>query len=196
MGQVAIHLVGGDMVEAERRLANLVQTVPVGAGRFQQHVGADDIGFDEIGRAGNGAIDVALGRQMHHGIGLMGGKHPIQFGAVADIDLLEGITLAARDLSQGFQVACIGQLIEVDNRILGVTNYMANYSRTDKTGAAGYKDLHGKGSRLQSNEKERFLVRVCYCVSIWFFLHRVQYKVIALRSQMLEPTQQYWFGGV
>ncbi|MNR30379.1 hypothetical protein D3C85_1478320 [compost metagenome] len=94
MGQVAIHLVGGDMVEAEGPLAHLVQTIPVGASCFQQHVGADDIGFDEIGRASDGAIDVALCRQMHHGIRLVGGKDAIQLGAVADIYLLERITSA------------------------------------------------------------------------------------------------------
>lgn len=40
-------LVGGDMVEAEGRLAHLVQTVPVGAGRLKQSVSTDDIGFDK-----------------------------------------------------------------------------------------------------------------------------------------------------
>ena len=115
VGQVAIHLVGGDMVEAERRLARLVQAIPIRTSRFQQHIGADDIGLDKIGRAGDGAIDVTLCRQMHHGIGLMRGKHPIQLGAVADVDLLKRVAIAARDLSQGFQVACIGQLVEVDH---------------------------------------------------------------------------------
>ncbi|MNL20609.1 hypothetical protein D3C87_1418660 [compost metagenome] len=94
MGQIAIHLVGGDMVEAERRLANLVQTVPVGAGRFQQHIGADDIGFDKVGRTGNRAVNMALGSQVHHRIRLVGGKDAIQLGAVADIYLLERITSA------------------------------------------------------------------------------------------------------
>ncbi len=115
MGQVAIYLVGGDVVETEGRLAYLVQTVPVGASGLQQHVGADNIGLDEVGRACDGAIDVALGRQVHHGIRLMLGKHPIQFGAVADIHLLKGITFTVCDTGQGFQVARIGEFIEVDN---------------------------------------------------------------------------------
>lgn len=85
---------------------------------------------------------MALGRQMHHGVRLVSGKDPIQFGAVADIDLLKRVTIAVGYLCQGFQVARIGQLVEVDNDVLGVTNDVANNSRTDKTGTAGYKDLH------------------------------------------------------
>ncbi|MNC69904.1 hypothetical protein D3C75_1206470 [compost metagenome] len=83
------------MVEAEGRLACLVQAVPICTSCFQQHVGADDIGFDEIGRASDGAIDVALGRQVHHCIGLVDGKDAIQLGAVADIHLLKHIAIAA-----------------------------------------------------------------------------------------------------
>ncbi|MNT15504.1 hypothetical protein D3C72_1505610 [compost metagenome] len=82
-------------MEAEGRLARIRKIVPVSAHSFQQHIGTDNIGFDKVGRAGDGAIDVALGRQVHHGIGLVGGKDPIQLGAVADIYLLEGIAIAA-----------------------------------------------------------------------------------------------------
>lgn len=58
---------------------------------------------------------MALGRQVHHGVRLVLGKHPIQFGAVADIHLLKGITFTVCDTGQGFQVARIGEFIEVDN---------------------------------------------------------------------------------
>lgn len=115
MGKVAIHLVGGDMMEAEGRLARLVQAIPISTGGFQQHIGADDIGFDEIGRSSDGAIDVALCRQMHYRIGLMNGKDAIQLGAVADIYRLERITIAGGNLCQGLQITCIGQLVEVDH---------------------------------------------------------------------------------
>ena len=94
MGQIPIHLIGGDMVEAEGRFAHLVQTVPIGACRFQQHIGADDIGLDKVSRTGDGAVNMALGGQMHHRIRLVLGKHPIQLGTVADIHLLKRITLA------------------------------------------------------------------------------------------------------
>ena len=102
-------------METESRLAYLVQTVPVGASRFQQHIGADDVGFDEVSRTGDGTINMALGGQVHHGVRLMLGKHPIQFGAVADIHLFKGITFTVCDTGQGFQVARIGEFVEVEN---------------------------------------------------------------------------------
>ncbi len=94
MGQIPIHLIGGDMVEAEGRFAYLVQTVPVGTSCFQQHIGADDIGLDKVSRPCDGAVNMALGGQMHHGIRLVQGKHPIQLGTIANIHLLKRITLA------------------------------------------------------------------------------------------------------
>ncbi|MNH00382.1 hypothetical protein D3C79_595730 [compost metagenome] len=62
VGQIAIHLIGGNMVEAESALAHLVQAAPICAGSFQQHIGANDISLDKIGRPGDGAIDVTLCR--------------------------------------------------------------------------------------------------------------------------------------
>ncbi len=142
MGQIPIHLIGGDMVEAEGRLARLVQTVSIGTCRFQQHIGADDIGLDKVSWACDGAISMTLGGQMHHRIRLVQGKHPIQLGAIADIDLLKRMTLACRYIGQGFQIASIGEFIEVDNGILGITDDMAHDSRADKTSATGSENFH------------------------------------------------------
>ena len=40
------------------------------------------------------AVDMAFGGQMHHRIGLVGGKDPVERGAVADVGLLEGVVRA------------------------------------------------------------------------------------------------------
>jgi len=70
------------------------------------------------------------------------GKHPVQFGAVADIHLFKGITFTFCDTSQGFQIARIGEFIEIDNGILSITDDMAHNSRTDKTCATGNENFH------------------------------------------------------
>lgn len=85
---------------------------------------------------------MALGGQMHHSIRLVQGKHPIQLGTVADIYLFEGITIACRYIGQGFQIAGIGEFIEIDNGILSITDDMAHNSRTDKTCATGNENFH------------------------------------------------------
>ncbi|MNC40906.1 hypothetical protein D3C75_896480 [compost metagenome] len=46
--QVAIHFVGGDVMEAKRCTLLRWQCQPVGAGCFQQAVGADDVGLNEV----------------------------------------------------------------------------------------------------------------------------------------------------
>src|SRR5690606_26380538 len=67
-GQVAVDLVGGDVVEAEGGARGGAQPVPVGAGGFQQRVGADHIGLYEGGGAVDGAVDVGFRRQVHDGV--------------------------------------------------------------------------------------------------------------------------------
>ncbi|MNM83585.1 hypothetical protein D3C81_956480 [compost metagenome] len=131
-------------METESALAYLVQVTPIGTSGFQQHIGADDIGFDEIGRPGDGTINMAFSGQMHHGIRLVQGKHTIQLCTVADVDQLECIAFTISHTQQGCQIAGIGQFIEVDNEISGMANDMAHHSRADKTGSAGNKNLHIK----------------------------------------------------
>ena len=78
-----------------------------------------------------------LGRQVHDGVGLVLGEHAIQFGAVADVDLFEGIAGMIRHRSQRFQVARVGQLVQVHDRIARVANDMAHQGRADESGSAG-----------------------------------------------------------
>ncbi|MOA17904.1 hypothetical protein D3C78_1381820 [compost metagenome] len=82
-------------MEAEGVLKHGIEAQPVAACRFQQGVGADDIGLDEGCRAVDGAVDVGFGGQVHHGIRSMLAEHPFDFGAVADVDLLERVARAA-----------------------------------------------------------------------------------------------------
>lgn len=78
---------------------------------------------------------------MHHRIRLVQGKHPIQLGTVADIHLLKRITLACRYIGQRFQIASIGEFIEIDNGILGITDDMAHNCRADKACTTGNENF-------------------------------------------------------
>ncbi|MNW04367.1 hypothetical protein D3C71_2004480 [compost metagenome] len=64
---------------------------------FQQGVGADDVGLDELRRAGDRAVDVGLGGQMHNGIWLVFTQDAVNLFTVADVDALEHITRALAD---------------------------------------------------------------------------------------------------
>jgi hypothetical protein len=56
---------------------------------FKQSIGADDIRGDELGRSVDGTIDVALGGQMHDGIGIEVGEELGDLRAIADIRAAE-----------------------------------------------------------------------------------------------------------
>ena len=141
--QVAIHLVGADVVKAKGRFFGAVQAPPVAAGRFQQGVGADDVGFDEGRWPVDGAIDMAFGGQVHDGIGLVLGKDAVEFCAVANIDLLKRVARAGAALGQRGQVARVGQLIDIDDAVARVANDVAHQGGANKAGTAGNQEFHG-----------------------------------------------------
>ncbi len=65
---------------------------------------------------------MGLGSQVHYGIRLMFAEYAIQVFAVADVDVLEGITLVFVDRLQRLEVTRVSQLVDVDDRIGGVGN--------------------------------------------------------------------------
>ena len=66
MFQRAEHLIGGDMVEAERGLPVGGQRAVVAPRGFQQNESADDVGLHEVGRPVDRAVDMAFRREVHH----------------------------------------------------------------------------------------------------------------------------------
>jgi hypothetical protein len=128
-----VHLVGGDVVEAEAIPALGRQAAPVAARRVKQSVGAKDIRLDERRWAVDGAVDVRLGRQVHHAIGLMLCKNARDFPRIADIDLLEHMAGVPHQAWQRIEVAGIGELVDVDDRHIGFGNELANDRGPDET---------------------------------------------------------------
>src|SRR3569833_1320481 len=56
-----VHLVGGDVMDAEGVFLRAREGVPIFARRLQYRVGADDVGLDELRGAVNGAFVLCLG---------------------------------------------------------------------------------------------------------------------------------------
>src|SRR5262245_36209413 len=71
IGQRAEYLVGRDMQEAEAIGASAKST-PLGKRGLQKYIGANHVGVDELGRAVDRPIDMALGREMHDRVGAEG----------------------------------------------------------------------------------------------------------------------------
>ncbi|MNQ93516.1 hypothetical protein D3C85_1089860 [compost metagenome] len=85
---------------------------------------------------------MGFGGQVHDGIGLEARKHGTDRGLIDDIGLDELIAGVGRDTSQRFQVAGIGEFVEIEHFMLGVLDQVTNQRRSDKTGAAGDKNTH------------------------------------------------------
>ena len=83
--------------------------------------------MDELPRPVNRTVDMALGRQMHHRIGVEIGKGLMQRGAVADINVRERIALRMLDSIQRFQVARIGEFVDIQHTVARMGHDMTNY---------------------------------------------------------------------
>lgn len=83
---------------------------------------------------------MAFRSQVHHGIRPVLCEYAVEFGSVANIHLLKSIARIIGYLSQRFQIAGISQLIDIDDRVLGVLDNMTDNGRTDKARAAGNED--------------------------------------------------------
>ena len=90
---------------------------PIGSRRFQHIERAGDVRINEIGGAINRPVHMAFGGQMHHHIGLMGGKNPVQCGAVPNVSLFKHIAGGVRHARHIVQTGGIGQRIQIDDAV-------------------------------------------------------------------------------
>ena len=140
--EIAVHLISGDMMEAEGLLLRFPKLRPVVTGRLQQSEGADHVGLDEGGRAINGAIHMTFCRQVHHDIWAELAKLGRHGSGIRDISLGKRVAFAPSHRLQGFEVAGIGQAVHHADFIPGIFNDMTNHSRTDKACTTSNKNFH------------------------------------------------------
>ena len=143
----AVDLVGGDVQETKRRLRLGFEPRPVRARRFEQREGADDVGLHEVARARDRPVDVALGREVHHGVGPELGEEPVHRGAVADVGAGEAVVRQVRDRPQAVEVAGVGELVDVQHLDADLAREVADQGRADEARAPGDEDaLHREAS--------------------------------------------------
>ena len=146
--QVAVDLVGGDVVETERRTAFGRQRSPVGAGGLQQLIGADDVGLDELGRAIDGAVDVGLSGQMHDGVRLEVQQRLADPLTIGDVGLEELIARVVVHAGQRLEVAGIGQFVRVEHAVPGIEDEVTDQCGTDESGSASNENAHSDRASL------------------------------------------------
>ena len=111
----AVDLVGGDVEEAEGSLLRAGETAPVLERGLEQGEGAVDVGFDEGGGPEDGAVDVALGGEVHDGVGLVLREQAGDQRAVEDGAVDEDVGRVAGERCEVVHVAGVGERVEVDD---------------------------------------------------------------------------------
>ena len=113
------------------------------AGAVEHHLGADHVGADEGARIGDRAVDVALGGQMHHGLGPEVRIEGVDRLRVADVGFHQAV---AGIVGQGLErdrIGRVGQRIQGGHLVSEILHQVQHQGRSDEAAAAGYQDAHG-----------------------------------------------------
>ena len=117
--QGAIHLVGRNVVEALALIA-FGQTLPVGLCCLQERECSHHVGLCKGEWILDRAVYVAFCSQMDNAVYLIV-VHQLEHQLeVADVALHKGVVGLVLDVLEVGQIACISQLVEVDDVILGI----------------------------------------------------------------------------
>ena len=140
--QAAINLVGADMQKTESLAGLIIQSRPIGPHRFQQLKSADHIGLNEIHGAMDRAVYMRLGGEMQHSTWLVGGQQLADQCGVANIALHKMVSAVTGQGVQVAQIACVGELIKVDQHFIVLRQPSVDKIAADETGTAGHQNGH------------------------------------------------------
>ena len=127
------------MVEAEGFRPPL--RLPIGARGLEHHIGAVDVGLDEITGTVDRAIYVGFCGQMHDGVGFVAVDRGLNGERIADVGLREGVVRRERHGGHVVQTGRVGQRVEVNN-LVPAFDGKAHDGRSNKSGPAGDEKFH------------------------------------------------------
>ena len=139
--QGTVYFIGGNLQVLFAFLPGLgVGIVPGILAALQQVNGAQNIGLNKNFRVADAAVNVALGSKVDDVIRVIFGDQVSDKSLIADIALNKDMAGIVLDIFQVFQVAGIGQLIQVDQAdILVFFQHIVDKVGANKTGTAGNK---------------------------------------------------------
>ena len=174
--QVAVDLVGGDVVVADAVLADVLQ----------QAEGALDGGAQERLRVGDGVVVVGLGGVVHDGV--VAGDQPVQQRGVADVahDQLHAIGGQPGDV---LGVAGVGQLVQHGDVDLGVfVHDVVHEVAADEAAAARDDDVLGfKNLRHYSPYLRSLLLKACH--KLLFGMNKLKRFVLAICGRTTDSNE-------
>ncbi len=106
----------------------------------EQHLGAEDVGHDELGGPADRAVDVRLRGEVHDRVAPHGGL--LDGAMIGDVALVELVG----DPGEVLAIPGVGQLVEHDDLVLRL-HETADEVRADEPGAAGDEHAHRANAR-------------------------------------------------
>ena len=108
------------------------------AAAFHQHLRAHHVGAHEDAGVGDGAVHMAFSGKVDHDIGVLFLKETVHRLRIGDVRAHKTEARVVHDGREGFQIARVGQLIQIDQQDLRVfLEHIVHKVGTDKTGTAG-----------------------------------------------------------
>ena len=130
-------LVGRDVEEPEGVALRLREPLQVAVRRLEQRVRAEDVGAQERRRVVDGAVDVALRREVDDRRGAVLGEEPRDEVAVADVAADEEVVGVVLEVGQVVEVARVREQVEVHDARQVALARQAHEVGADEPGAAG-----------------------------------------------------------
>src|SRR5262245_9558053 len=103
---------------------------------------ADNVGLDEFTRPVDGAVDMTLSGKIDDGAGTVLGEQSVDQRCFADVSTHKNMPFIILQTRQIFQIACIGELVEIDDKLVVVRQPVKNEVSANKPSAAGDYNTH------------------------------------------------------
>ncbi len=116
------------------------QVFPVEFGFGEEREGSVDVSADKFVGAQDGTVDMALGRKVDYGGGLIAAEQLIDEGAIVDVAMHEFIAGIAGQRRKVRRIARVSEAIEVHNRRGFLLKPLQDEVGSDEPGAAGNDD--------------------------------------------------------
>src|SRR5688572_5742893 len=120
-----------------------VERRPIATGFLEQSERADYVRVNELARPVDRSVDVRLGREMQHGSWLVLLEQSSNRGRIGDVDVLEAVPRIVRHVGQRIEIACVRQLVGVDDRRIRLPDQESHDRGADEARTAGDENTRG-----------------------------------------------------
>jgi hypothetical protein len=148
------------MQEAKALLIHIIEFVPIGTRRLKELKSPHYISLDELCWAMDRSVDMGLRRKVHDRSWLMLGEELGDQLGVSDVTSDKCVPGIRFKGGQILEIACVGEFVEVDDRIGFALNPVQDEVRANESGSAGNEyGGHREVYRLRSKVKKKIRER-------------------------------------